>query len=199
LIVEKSRFLRPPNFEVQAMAVDRVTKLLRSTTEALDAAGIEYAVVGGNAVAAWVATVDEDAIRATKDVDVLVRRSDLPAIGAALLPLGLVPVEVLGVQMFVDRENPSPKSGLHLVIAGELIRPHYAHPAPDPGEVENLGAAFRVLDLPALVAMKLQSYRLIDRAHVQDLAAVGLIDKALVAKLPADLQTRLTETLAEPR
>src|ERR1700722_15419582 len=58
-------------------------RLLRATT-ALNEAGIPYAVVGGNAVASWVATVDEGAVRNTRDVDLLVNRADLSAITTAL-------------------------------------------------------------------------------------------------------------------
>jgi GrpB-like predicted nucleotidyltransferase (UPF0157 family) len=45
-------------------------ELLR-TTRALDLAGVEHALVGGLAVAVW------GAPRATKDIDLLVRREDL--------------------------------------------------------------------------------------------------------------------------
>jgi len=90
------------------MAVDRVERLLQKLTEALNAAGVEYAIVGGNAIAAWIATVDEAATQATKDVDVLIGRDDLARVTEALRPIDLVPVEVLGVTMFVDRRNPNP-------------------------------------------------------------------------------------------
>lgn len=42
-------------------AVAKVRERLLRATSALNAAGIPYAVVGGNAVASWVATVDEGA------------------------------------------------------------------------------------------------------------------------------------------
>ena len=104
------------------MAVERVERLLRKLTDALSAAGVEYAIIGGNAVAAWVSTVDEAATSATKDVDVLIRRDDLARITEILRPIDLVPVEVLGVTMFVDRENPNPKTGVHAVFGGERFR-----------------------------------------------------------------------------
>lgn len=173
------------------MAVNRVERLLRRVSRALDKAKIPYAVVGGNAVAAWVATVDEDAVRATKDVDILVRRPDLTAIADALRPLGLALIEVLGVAMFVDRRRPSPKAGVHLVFANERIRSHYEHAAPDPERARRAAAGFVVVDLPDLVAMKLQSFRPIDQAHLEDLLSVGLIDARLVRKLPDDLRRRL--------
>jgi hypothetical protein len=59
------------------MAVDRVEKRLRLVTSALHEAQIPYAVIGGNAVAAWVGRVDPSATRATKDVDILLRRADI--------------------------------------------------------------------------------------------------------------------------
>jgi len=52
-------------------------------------------------------------------------------------------------------------------------------------------SGFRLIDLSALAAMKLQAYRFIDRAHIQDLLGVGLIDDAVRASLPDDLLERL--------
>ncbi len=63
------------------MAMERVEQRLRRVTRALDDAGVPYAVVGGNAVAAWVARVDPASTRTTKDVDLLVRRADLLGVG----------------------------------------------------------------------------------------------------------------------
>ena len=146
-----------------------------------------------NAVAAWVSTVDNDAVRATKDVNILVRRDDLTDINHALKPVGLMPVEVLGVAMFVDRKNPSPKAGVHLVFANERIRADYAHAAPDPGKAARAAAGFLVVDLLGLVIMKLQSNRDVDRTQVRDLLSVGLIDEVLERSLPKDMRTRLDQ------
>jgi hypothetical protein len=57
----------------------KVKERLRRATRELDLAGVLYAVAGGNAVAEWVAWVDEDAVRKTRDVDILIRRRDFPA------------------------------------------------------------------------------------------------------------------------
>lgn len=173
------------------MAVERVERLLLATSEALNLAGIDYAVIGGNAVAAWVARVDESAVRSTKDVDVLIRRTDLARVTEALRSCDLIPVEVLGVHMFLDRENPNPKTGVHVVFAGERVRPGYAHPAPEPEQSIEASGGIRVIDLPGLLAMKLQAYRFIDRAHIQDLISVGLIDDGVCQTLPGDLLKRL--------
>ena len=58
------------------------SRLLRATA-ALENAGIAYAVIGGNAVAAWVGRVDESVVRFTQDVDLLIRRTDFEATKAA--------------------------------------------------------------------------------------------------------------------
>ena len=71
-------------------AVAKVRERLLRATSALNAAGIPYAVVGGNAVASWVATVDEGAVRNTRDVDLLVRRADLPKGWKPLPALGFL-------------------------------------------------------------------------------------------------------------
>lgn len=173
------------------MAVERVEQLLHRLTQALNDAGIDYAIIGGNAVAAWVARVDEAAVRSTKDVDVLIRREDLARVTEALRSVDLDPAEAMGVYMFLEKKNPNPKTGVSVVFASERVRPDYAHAAPDPAECADDSEAFRLIDLRHLVEMKLQAYRFIDRAHVQDLLSVGLIDDTIRNALPSDLRERL--------
>ncbi len=104
-------------------AVANVRERLLRATAALNQIGVPYAVVGGNAVASWVATVDEGAIRNTRDVDLLVRRSDLPAITTALEQAGFVYDELLDVVMFRDGPEGKPSEAIHLLFAGEKTRP----------------------------------------------------------------------------
>ena len=175
------------------MAIERVQQRLRKVTAALDAAGVPYAVVGGNAVAAWVGRVDQGATRATKDVDILVRRTDTPRITAAITALGFSREDLRDIVLFVDPEEPSKKSGVHLVWAGEKIRPSYTVLSPTVEEAVRDPEGFLVIDLPALVRMKLTSFRDIDRVHVADMLSVGLIDIAVRQVLPAELLARLEE------
>src|SRR4051812_15733085 len=100
-------------------AVAKVRERLLRATAALNQIGVPYAVVGGNAVASWVATIDEGAVRNTRDVDLLVRRSDLPAITAALEQAGFVGGELLDVVMFRDGAEGKPSEAIHLLFAGE--------------------------------------------------------------------------------
>ena len=59
--------------ERMVRAVEKVRDRLLRATRALDSAGVPYAVVDGNAVAAWVADVDPAAVRSTQEVDILLR------------------------------------------------------------------------------------------------------------------------------
>lgn len=166
-------------------------------TAALDAAGIPYAVVGGNAVAAWVGRVDASATRATKDVDLLVRRADTERVAIVLEGLGLRRETLRDLVLFVDPVENSRRSGVHLVWAAERVRPSYTVPSPDVTEAERDPEGFLVLSLGALVRMKLTSFRDIDRVHIADMLSVGLISAAVRAALPEPLQARLDEIASQ--
>ncbi|MBN1417677.1 MAG: nucleotidyltransferase family protein [Planctomycetes bacterium] len=173
------------------MAMDRVERRLRRVTAALDAAGIPYAVIGGNAVAAWVAGVDPAATRTTRDVDLLVVESDEPRIAAVMEDLGFLRHDLRRLILFVDPEEPSKRSGVHLVWADRKIRPSYPCPSPSVTEAVRSPEGFLVLGLSALVRMKLTSFRDIDRVHVKDLLRVGLIAPDVRDSLPPVLRERL--------
>ncbi|HYE20542.1 MAG TPA: nucleotidyltransferase family protein [Tepidisphaeraceae bacterium] len=177
--------------------MERVRDRLARATAALEAAGVPYAVVGGNAVAAWVATIDPAAVRNTQDVDILFRRSDLDAAERALIAAGFVRQAVSGVEMFLDGPDAGPRDAVHVIFAGEKIRPAYATAAPDVSEVVKPDA-FRVIALEALVRMKLTSFRRKDQVHLQDMLEVGLIDPTWPARLSAELGARLQTLIDTP-
>src|SRR5438105_1740684 len=114
----------------QERAIEKVRQRLLRATAALEAAGIPYAVVGGNAVASWVARVDESLVRYTQDVDVLIRRSDLPAAIAALEPAGFIYRHAASIDMFLDGPGARARDAVHVVFAGEKVRDEYVAPAP---------------------------------------------------------------------
>ncbi len=180
-----------PDFRGQVMAVSRIERLLGNVARCLECAGVPYAVIGGNAVAAWVATVDEGAVRATKDVDILLRRSDLSSAAAALRAAGLSRYEVHGVTMFLEARRPNPKTGVHIVFAGEKVLPSSTYAAPDVAAPVRTKSGFLVIDVPSLLLMKLDAFRRIDQVHVEDLLTTGLINEDVIAGLPDDLRARL--------
>jgi hypothetical protein len=178
-------------------AVAKVRERLLRATAALNQAGIAYAVVGGNAVASWVATVDEGAVRNTRDVDILVRRDDLDAVTAALQQAGFVRGELLDVVMFRDGAEGKPSEAVHLLFAGEKTRPDHLLPAPEIQTVDD-PANFHVITLESLVTMKLMSNRRKDQVHLLDMIAVGLLDATWLPKLPSELAARLQDLLDSP-
>jgi hypothetical protein len=189
--------LRPISLDRMVSAVEKVRERLTRATAALETAKIPYAVAGGNAVAAWVSRVDEAAVRNTQDVDIVLRRSDLEKATAALHAVGFVRRHVAGIDLFLDGARAKARDAVHIVFAGERVRPEYTHPAPEVTETEPY-QPFRVLSLPALVRMKLTSYRLKDKVHLLDLIDVGLLDASWVASLPDELGVRLQELLDNP-
>jgi hypothetical protein len=184
------------NFSWERMiaAVDAVRERACRVAAALDRAGIPHAVVGGNAVAAWVARVDVEAVRNTKDVDLLVRREDFERAVEAAQAVGFVHQNVAGVDLFLDGPEGSVRSAIHVVFAREKVRPDYLLPAPDVTESE-VGPEFTVVALDALVRMKLTSFRLKDKVHLLDLLGVGLIDEKWCDRHPPELGARLRELI----
>ena len=184
-------------WERALMAAEKVKERLRRATKALDAAGVPYAVVGGNAVAEWVARIDDEAVRNTKDVDLLVRRADFAAVQTALETAGFVYHHLLDVDVFIDGPQGKPSAGVHLLFAGEKVRPEDEHPCPELDESER-AAEFQVVALLALVRMKLLAWRLKDRVHLLDMIQVGLLDATWPARLPPPLGDRLQQLLDNP-
>lgn len=178
-------------------AVEQVRQRLLRASAALKANDVAYAVVGGNAVAAWVATVDRAAVRNTQDVDVLIRRSDLDAAKRALEGVGFVYRKAAGLDLFLDGAGASPRDAVHVVFAGEMVRAGEAAPNPDVTDSVDVGS-FRVLNLEALVRIKLTAYRRKDQVHLTDLIGIGLIDASWPARFPPVLAARLQQLLDTP-
>lgn len=167
-------------------AVAKVRERLLRATAALKQAGVPFAVVGGNAVASWVATVDEGAVRNTRDVDLLVHRNNLPAIIIALEGAGFVGGELPDGAKFRDGPEGKPGNAVHLHFSSKNI------------EFVNDSDGLPVIPLESLVTMSLMSHRVKDSLHIRDLIGVGLIDSSWLAKLPPELAVRLKAILDTP-
>jgi hypothetical protein len=178
-------------------AVEKVRQRLLRAAAALANSGVDYALIGGNAVAAWVSRVDEAAVRNTQDVDILLRRSDFEAASRAMEQAGFVRRHVSRIDMFLDGPDAKARDAVHVIFAGERVRPDDLAPAPDVTESENT-PSFRLLSLEALVRMKLTAYRDKDRTHLRDLISVGLVNEDWPSRLPAALKPRLKELLDNP-
>jgi nucleotidyltransferase AbiEii toxin of type IV toxin-antitoxin system len=187
----------PGPWEKYRMALDDVTARLERITHAFERAAIPYALVGGQAVAIWVATRDPAAVRTTKDVDVLLQRQDLAAARAAALSAGLEYFELMGVGMFLEKTDSNPRKAVHVVWASEKVRPEYPLPSPGIQDRQLLEPGKHVVTLPGLVMMKLMANRDQDRVHLRDLIDVGLVGRDQISSLPPELAARLDTLLTE--
>jgi hypothetical protein len=180
-------------------AVQAVRDRLRRATIALAGGAVEHAVAGGNAVAAWVASIDPGAVRNTPDVDLLLRRSDLDAATEALVAAGFHRNDSSGFVIFLDGSKGKLRAGVHIFFAGEKVKDSDAVVAPDVTDVSTtVSKGFRILALEPLVRLKLTAYRLKDQVHIQDMIGVGLIDSSWAARFPPELAARLQTLLDDP-
>ena len=182
--------------ERMVAAVEKVRERLMRSAAALESAGLPYAVIGGNAVAAWVSKMDPGAVRNTVDVDLMVNRLTSRR-ETALTAAGFVHRELMGVHIFLDGPKGRPRDAVHLLFAGEKVRPEYTSPAPGLIADEQYDA-FKLLELQPLSTMKLTSFRLKDRVHLLDMIEVGLIDKSWCQRVQPELAVRLQELLDNP-
>ena len=186
--------LRDDTMDRVVQSIEKVQERVRRLSEAMTPTGIPYAVIGGNAVGYWVAQVNEAAVRFTRDVDVLIRREDLPSVTKAMEAAGFRYRHVRGIDMFLDGPQTKVADAVHLLFAGEKVRPTDLVATPSVDE-SIPGNGYQVLGLEALVRMKLTSFRLKDQMHLDDMLQVGLIDASLKVRLPAGLAERFQQVL----
>jgi hypothetical protein len=192
-----SSSLKTSGWQQVAMAIEDVGDRLRRATQALAAGSVPYAVTGGNAVAEWVGRIDRAAVRFTQDIDILLRREDLPRAIVALEKAGFVYRHAAGIDFFTDGAEGGFRDGVHVLFADEKVREEYVTPAARVEESESTDR-FRVVTLEALVRMKLTSFRDKDRTHLRDMIAVGLVDSMWTRHLIPVLAARLQQLLDDP-
>ena len=179
-------------------AVEKVRERLERSTSALSRAGIPYAVIGGNAVRAWVAQADEAAVRTTRDVDLLLRRTDLPAAQVALEQAGFVYRHSSDGDMFLDGPDAKARDAVHVLLANEKVHEDDLVAAPDVTDVTDIDGT-SVLTLESLVRMKLNVFRNKDRMHLRDMLDVELINPSWRERFSPELSRRLQELIDDPR
>lgn len=179
------------------LAVELVEQRLLRATKALADAGVPYAVAGDHAVAAWVAKFDPAAVRNTAGVDLLISRVDLEQAKTALAAAGFVHRHFAGSDMFLDGPTGKFREAVHILFAGERVRSDDLLPTPVLSETCP-GETFQVVDLEALVRMKLIANRDKDRTHLRDMLELGMIDESWLSKYPPELAARLQHLIDTP-
>ena len=176
-------------------AVEKVNERLRKTVRILEDAKVPYAVIGGHAVRAWVAQVDEAAQRTTRDVDILVRPVDLDALIAAMTAAGFYHRNTAGLDMFVEHPDASARDAVHVLLVGNVERSGEPNPDIVPATRAN---DFQTIELKTLVQMKLNAFRRKDQMHLLDMISLGMIDESWLDRFPENLRVRLEELLNDP-
>ena len=195
--------LEPVSWKRMAKGIEDVRDRLERAAAALARHGVDYAVVGGNAVAAWVSRVDESAVRNTRDVDILLRREDMARANEALAAAGFVHRRVASLgkgaamDVFLDGPNAKVRDAVHVLWAGEKATPDAIDSTPELHKTENAGS-FDLVPLEDLVRMKLVSFRDKDRMHLRDMIAVGLVDASWPTRFRPELAGRLQSILDDP-
>ena len=176
--------------------MDQILDVAARFSTALETAGIPCRVIGGVAVFLHVESIDPLGARLTRDVDVAIDRLHLDRIRSAVEPYGFRYRHASGVDMFLSDESPKARSAVHVVFVNERVRPDYLEPVPASEPVRVGRQGILIAPVSDLVRMKLTSFRLKDKVHIQDLDAVGLITAELEAGLSKELRQRLAEVRA---
>jgi len=174
--------------------VKQLFDLAELVEKVFSSAGLDYRVVGGLAAYLYVEEAEADAGRLTKDIDIIVRRQDLEKIAKAVETFGLQYRHVAGVDMLVQRGQPSARRAVHMIFTGEKVRQEYSEPAPEMGDSRTIQGV-RLVPVADLIRMKLTSFRLKDQMHLKDLDEVG----AITPEIESNLSEILLEKLAQVR
>ena len=158
--------------------------VLHKITDALAAENIPHELIGGLAVLIHVEGADPTQTALTRDVDLMVRRSDLERIKEAAAKNGFRFRHAAGVDMLLYGSTESAKNRVRLIFSGEEIPIH-------PEKKVIHGREVWVVPVADLVRMKLSSYRDKDRVHIRSMEAAGLITREVERGLPDELHSRL--------
>lgn len=169
--------------------------VLLKITDALTAEQIPYEVIGGLAVLIHVEEANPERTALTRDVDLMVLRSDLERIKSMAARQGFRFRHVAGVDMLIYGDAEPAKNAVHLIFSGEKVRPSYVAPTPaiEPDRKRVHGKEVMVIPVADLVRMKLTSFRLKDQVHVQSMDSVGLVTEEVERKLTPELRQRLKQ------
>ena len=167
--------------------------ILHKITDTLISEGIPHEVVGGLAVLIHVEEANPELTSLTRDIDLMVLRSDLERIKMAAAQHGFRFRHSAGIDMLIYGETDSAKNAVHLIFSGEKVRAHYPDPAPpiEPERKQIHGKEVMVIPVADLVRMKLTSNRDKDRVHIRSMDAAGLIPPAVEGTLTLELTERL--------
>ncbi len=169
------------SFESVDHAFTQMVESARRASSELSRAGIPHRIVGGVAVFLHVDALEPIAARLTPDVDLAIHGDNHAATTRVMESLGYKNSS----GTFRDPVNPRTWHAIHLIL--ERV------PASEPVRTKE---GILIAPVSDLVHMKLTSFRLKDKVHIQDLDSVGLITPEIEAGLSEPLRARLAEVRA---
>jgi hypothetical protein len=181
---------------VNILFEERVFELigtLQQLSLPLERAGVPHELVGGLAVFLHVENADATHSSLTRDIDVMIRRDDLPRVIAIAEEHGFRFRHSAGIDMLLFGETSSARNAIHLLYADEKVKATQleSHPGIHPVQAGLHGQEFQVIPILDLVRMKLSSWRDKDRVHVRGMDAAGLITNEVEEGLSGELRGRL--------
>ena len=166
--------------------------ILHKVADLFAAENIPYELIGGMAVAAQIDAVDRDQVMLTRDVDLMINRTDLERVIAAAPRHGFHFRHSAGLDMLLYGDEKKAVRGVHLIFGGEEVKAGQApNPPIAPERIELYGKEVSIVPITDLVGMKLNAYRDKDRVHVRALDAAGLITAEVERALSAEHHSRL--------
>jgi hypothetical protein len=169
-----------------------LVEVLHQVADMFAAESIPYEIIGGMAVAMQIERVDRDQVMLTRDVDLMIDRSDFERVKDVAPRHSFHYRHAAGLDMLLHGDEKKAIRGVHLLFSDEKVRPDQTpNPSLAPEQITIYGKEVSVIPVLDLVRMKLNSYRDKDRVHVRAMDAVGLITAEVERALPADLHSRL--------
>ncbi|MBZ5561924.1 MAG: hypothetical protein LAP13_05835 [Acidobacteriia bacterium] len=171
----------------------KLVGILEKIAAPLAEAHIPYEVVGGLAVLVHVEAADPAHSVLTRDVDILIQRSDLERVIAIAETKGFRFRHVAGVDMLLYGDKAF--NAVHLLFSEEKVKASQLLPNPSIAAERKLlkDQEVWVVPLPDLVRMKLSANRDKDRVHIRSLDAAGLITPGIERGLDPALRARLKQ------
>ena len=169
-----------------------LVEIVHKVADMFTAEGVPYEIIGGMAVAAHIDRVDRDQVMLTRDVDIMIDRSDFEMVKEAAPRHGFHFRHAAGLDMLLHGDEKKAIRGVHLLFSCERVRPNQTpNPSLTPERITLYGKQVSVVPVADLVRMKLNSNRDKDRVHIRAMDAVGLITADVERALPAELHSRL--------
>ena len=170
------------------MSAGPVRDTLQRLAQSLSAKGIDYAIIGGMALAL------HGFVRPTQDIDLLMSAEGLERFEKEMLGRGYLPAFAGARKHFRDTQSGV---RIEVITSGEYPGDGKPKPVvfPDPGDASVEMGGYRVVSLERLIELKLASGMTADYRQLRDLADVQQLIETL--DLPLEFDQRLNPSVRD--